>query len=186
MRFVTPKQKQEVLLQQQQNVASQQKGVYGRRGKTIMNWRLLRSLILLLIIFVVLIGAGVTGIYIFNRASTDISIVWQSSPTSLTQQDQQSIQDGLKSALLAANPGNIAGHEFTIIDAQRQGDWAIFSASERVSHDVQPLPTEPLFFLAHQQGTIWTIWLPGSPTFCNQLKQVPDTLLNATDKGYFC
>ena len=172
--------------QQPKNFTSQQKKIYNSSRKSILNWRSSRLFIILLIIFVILIGVGVMGIYFLNRASADVTIIWQSSPASFTQQDKQGIQDGLKSELIAANPGTIVGHEFTIIDAKRQGDWAIFSASERASQDAQPIPTEPLFFLAHQQGTTWTVWLPSSPNFCDQLMQVPDTLLDTTDKGYFC
>jgi hypothetical protein len=108
-----------------------------------------------------------------------------SSTKQFTQQDQQDIQTALNSELSTPNPGSRAGHEFTIIDAQRQGDWAIFSANERMSHDAPPIPTEPLFFLAHRQGTSWTIWIPSSPHFCDQLKQLPDTLLAPSDKHYF-
>lgn len=152
-----------------------------------MNWRSPRFLIPLLIVSVLLIiGIGVAIVYLRGNTSANITIIWQAHSTVFTQQDQQDIQTALKSSLLASNLGNVAGNEFTIIDAQRQGDWAIFSASERVSHNTQPIPTEPLFFLAHQQGTRWTIWLPGSTDFCDQLKQVPGTLLNAIDKGYFC
>jgi len=150
-----------------------------------MNWRSLRFLLPLLLVFIVLIaGVGLAVVYL--RAHAPITTVWQASTKQLTQQDQQAIQTALSSALSTPNPGKVAGHEFTIIDAQRQGDWAIFSANERMSHDAQPFPTEPLFFLAHHQDATWTVWIPSSPGFCDQLKQVPDTLLNAIDKGYFC
>jgi len=152
-----------------------------------MNWRSKRVLVPLLIVCIILIiGIGVAVVYLRSSASTDITIVWQSTPATFTQQDRQDIQTAWKTALLAPNPNRLAGHEFTIIDAQRKSDWAIFDAVERVSHDVQPIATEPLFFIAHLQGSIWTIWIPSSTGFCSELKQVPDTLLNATDKSLFC
>jgi hypothetical protein len=183
--ITTPDQRREVPQQQQKNSISQIKRANDIRGRTSMNWCSRRLLILLVVIFLILIGIGVTGFYFLNKTSADVTIVWQSSSTSFTQQDQQNIQAGLKSELLAANSGNIAGHEFTIIDAQRQGDWAIFSASEQVNQDAKPIPTEPVFFIAHQQGTMWTVWMPGLSHFCDQLKHVPDQLLDPIDKHYF-
>ena len=175
--LVAPDQRQQVPQQRQQNVPSQ-------KSESRTSWRSSRFLLIILVVFIVLIGVVLAVGYV--RSRTDITTVWQASVTSFAQQDQQEIQTALKSSLFSSNPGRITGHEFTIIDAQRQGDWAIFSANQHVSHDAQPMPTEPLFFLAHQQGTTWTVWLPSSPDFCDQLKQVPDTLLDATDKGYFC
>lgn len=132
-----------------------------------------------------IIALGLTFI-IRNVTSPQITIVWQTTTPSFTQQDQQNIQTALQSIFSTQHPGSVTGHIFTIIDGQRRGDWAIFSANERVNASSAPIPTEPLFLIAHQQGTTWTIWLPGSSGFCDQLKQVPDTLLDATDKGYFC
>lgn len=152
-----------------------------------MNWRIPRLFLPLLLIFIVLVGGiGFAIVYIRNHSSANISITWQINTPAFTTRDQQDIQTALNSALSTPNPGTVAGHEFAIIDAQRQGDWAILSSVERVSHDVQPIQTEPSFFLVHRQDTTWIAWLPDSPGFCDQLKQVPNTLLDATDKGYFC
>lgn len=152
-----------------------------------MTWRLPRKFLPVLLILVVLIvGIGFAVVYIRSHSSANISIIWQINTPAFTAQDQQDILRALNSALSTPNLGTVAGHEFTIIDAQRQGDWATLSAVERVSHDAQPIQTEPSFFLVHRQGTTWSAWLPNSSGFCDQLKQVPDTLLNATDKGYFC
>lgn len=149
-----------------------------------MNWRSPRFLFPLIAVVLLLI-AGIVIVYLRSNSSAAITIAWQSPPTSFTQQDQQSIQTALQTALLASNLSDIAGHEYTIIDAQRQGNWANFAANERVSQDAQPIATEPLFFLAHLQGTDWNVWLPGSPGFCDELKQTPDTLLDPIDKHYF-
>src|SRR6266478_9711395 len=144
-----------------------------------MNWRSPRLLIPLLIVGVLLIiGIGVAVVYLRSSTSAKITIIWQAHSTAFTQQDQQDIQAAWKNALLSSNPSSIAGHEFTIVNAQRQKDWAIFSANERVSQDAPPIATEPLFFLARQQGTTWTVWIPSTPGFCNELKQLPDTLLD--------
>ena len=152
-----------------------------------MNWRSARFLVPLLVVGVLLIiGIGVAVVYLRSSTSATITIVWQAHSTAFAQQDQQDIQSAWKAALQAPNSSSITGHEFTIVNAQRQGDWAIFSAVERISHNAKPIPTEPLFFLAHRQGTMWTVWIPSSPGFCNELKQVPDMLLNATDKELFC
>src|SRR5438874_9333898 len=111
-----------------------------------MNWRSLRFRLLLLVVFLALIvGVGLAVLYV--RSRSDITVVWQTSKPSFTQKDQQNIQTALKSVISTQNPGSVTGHEFTIIDAQRQGDWAIFSANERVNSDMPPIPTEPLFFL---------------------------------------
>ncbi len=152
-----------------------------------MNWRSPRFLFLLLAFFLVLIAVvAVAIVYLHHNVSTDITIKWQYSSSSLTPQDQQDIQTAWKAVLLAPNPNRLAGHEFSIVDTRRQGSWAIFSAEERVNSGTQPSPTEPMFFLAHQQGNTWTVWIPSSPDFCNELKQVPNTLLSTTDKELFC
>jgi len=134
----------------------------------------------------VLIRVVTAGIYFLSKQSGDMTTVCQSSTVSFTQQDQQNIESAWKTALLAPNPSRIAGHEFTIVKVRRQDDWAIFDAVERVSHDAPAIAPEPLFFIAHLQGSIWTIWIPSSTGFCNELKQVPDALLNGTDKSLFC
>ncbi|HVB21135.1 MAG TPA: hypothetical protein VNG51_04235 [Ktedonobacteraceae bacterium] len=152
-----------------------------------MNWRSPRFLILYLIVFLALvIGVGVVIIYL-RSTSTDITIVWQTSPTSFAQQDRQGIQNAWEADLTApsSSPGTITNHTFTIITAHRQGDWAIFSANERVNPNGQPIPTEPLFFLAHLQDGNWVVWIPSSAGFCQELNQVPDTLLDSGDKHYF-
>lgn len=138
--------------------------------------------LLLLVLLVCIFGVG---LYIHNTASQTITVIWQGHSQAFTQQDQQDIQNDWKNALLSSNSSHIAGHEFAITNAQRQGTWAIFSANEKESPSTQPLP-EPLFFLAHLQGTTWVVWIPSSLGFCEELKQVPDTLLNATDKQLFC
>lgn len=143
-------------------------------------------LILLLVSLTLIIGIGIAAIiYFLNRSSNDITIAWQTSTTAFTQQELQDIQNAWKTTLLSPNPNSVAGHTFTIINAQRQGDWAIFSANERIQQETTPIPTEPLFFIAHRQSTGWNVSTPSSPTFCNQLKQLPDTLLDPTDKHYF-
>src|SRR6266705_1898593 len=102
-----------------------------------MKWRSRRFLLPLLLIFIVfVVGAGLAIVYL--RTHAPITTVWQTSTKQFTQQDQQALQTALSSALSTQNPGNVAGHEFTIIDAQRQGDWAILSANERVGHDSPP------------------------------------------------
>jgi hypothetical protein len=152
-----------------------------------MNWRSPRFLFLFLAFFLVLAaGVVVVAVYLHNKASTDVTIKWQASSSSISQQDRQDIQSKWKAVLLSSNSNSLAGHEFTIVDARRQGSWATFSAEERVSSDGQPISPEPMFFLAHQQGNTWTVWIPSSPDFCNELKQVPDTLLNTIDKELFC
>jgi len=150
----------------------------------MINWHSPRFFLPLIVIFIVVI-VGVVFVYI-RSTSTDITIAWQPTSPSFSQQEQQDIQTAMKSVILAPNPQRFAGHEFTIIDAQRQGDWAIFSANERVGQNTQPIAGEPIFFLANRQGTTWTVWLPSSSGFCDHLKQIPDTLLNPTDKAYFC
>src|SRR5690349_3333366 len=127
-----------------------------------MNWRSSRFFPFLVILLLLVIGIGITAVYILARTSPNITIVWQVSTTQFTQQDQQDIQTAWKTLLVTPNPSPIAGHEFTIIDAQRQGEWAIFSANERVTHDAQPIATEPLFFIAHRQGTTWTVSISSS------------------------
>jgi len=79
------------------------------------------------------------------------------------------------------------GHVFSIILAQRQEDWAIFSANMREHQNTVIISADPLFFIAHRLDTVWSIWLPNSPQFCNQLiNNVPDTLLAPVDKSYYC
>jgi Na+-transporting methylmalonyl-CoA/oxaloacetate decarboxylase gamma subunit len=149
-----------------------------------MKWRSPRFiLIFLLLLIVLIIGIGVA--VVFTRSRANITIAWQAPTTSFTQQDQQDIQNAWEPALLASNPSSLSGHKFTIISAQREGDWAIFSANERVGANAEPIPTEPLFFIAHLQGTTWTVQTPSSSGFCDMLKQVPETLLDSTDKHYF-
>lgn len=181
-----PDQRQQVSQQQQQNFAPQQTG-----KRSI--WRSSRIFVPLSIICLVLI-VGVAAILVYfhfnsssgqSNQSSNMMIIWRSVPNSFTQQDQQSIQTALEFVLSASNPSSVAGHIYTIIDVQRQGDWANFSANEQVSQGTQPLATEPLFFLAHLQGSTWNVWLPGSSGFCNELKLTPDTLLDPIDKHYF-
>jgi hypothetical protein len=149
-----------------------------------MNWRSRRVLVPLLIVCIVLI-IGIAVVYLRGSASANPTIFWQASTQSFTQQEQQAIQTAFRSSFVAANPTGIAENAFTIIDAQRQGDWADFSLNERVSQNTQSIATEPLFFLAHLQAGTWMVWLPSSPGFCDQLKQTPDTLLDPIDKQYF-
>src|SRR5207237_10179602 len=97
----------------------------------IMSWPSPRLLVPLAIVCLVLVvGVGATLVYLHNsNPSSDITLVCQSAPTSFSQQDQQIIQTALQSALLASNPARITGHESTIIDEQRQGDWDNYSAN---------------------------------------------------------
>lgn len=149
--------------------------------------------VLLIVALVILVVGGFVFVYDLRTSTntttatpTTITIVWKASTTSFTQQDLKNIQIALQSVLLAPpNPHPIAGHEFTIIDAQRQGSWVILSANERVNTNANPIPTEPLFFIVHQQGANWAVWTPGLAHFCDQLKQIPDTLLDPIDKHYF-
>lgn len=153
-----------------------------------MKWRSPRILVIFLIVLLVLvIGVGSVIIYL-HSTSPDITIVWQTSLPSLSQQDRQNIQNAWETDLMASSPhaSTIAGHTFTIINVKRQGDWAIFSANERVNPTAQPIASEPLFFLAHLHGTKWAVWIASSQGFCQELEQVPDTLLNFTDKRLFC
>src|SRR5947207_7836818 len=144
-----------------------------------MKWRSPRFFLPILIIFLVLaVGIWVAVVLLHGSSSDNITIVWRSVPTSLTQQDQQNIQSALKSALLASKTDHFAGNAFTIVDTQRQGDWVIFSANESTSPNAPPIPTEPLFFVGHLQGTTCTVCKPGTLAFCYQLKQLPDTLLD--------
>lgn len=149
-----------------------------------MNWRSPRLLLPVLGVLLVL-SAGVLVMYLRNSTPSDISIVWQSTSTSFAQQDQQSIEAALRSALQASNSTDITDYRYTIIDAQRQGDWANFTANESMIQSGKLIATEPLFFLAHLQGSNWNVWLPGSSVFCNELKQTPGTLLDSIDKHYF-
>src|SRR5690348_2304370 len=96
-------------------------------GREAMNWRSKHVLIPLFIVCIVLIiGIGVAVAYLRSSTSAAITIVWQAPTKSFTQQEQQAIQTAFRSALVAENPAGIANSAFTIIDAQRQGDWAEF------------------------------------------------------------
>jgi hypothetical protein len=150
-----------------------------------MKWRSPRVLIPLILVLLLLVGGGLAFVFLRSPSSPQTSIAWKAPSNNFTQQDQQGIQAALKSALLASRGESVTGHIFTIIDAERQGDWADLSANEQTSANTQPIATEPIFFLAHVQSTTWSVWLPISPGFCDQLKQTPDTLLDSVDKHYF-
>jgi hypothetical protein len=184
--LVVLNQRQQVPQSEQQNVAPQQSGRrnIGRSSRLFVP--------LSIICLVLIVGVGATLLYFHinssssnNNPPSNVTIIWRSVPNAFTQQDQQSIQIALQSALSASNSSSVAGHTFTIIDAQRQGDWVNLSAKEQASQSTQPIATEPLFFLAHLQGTTWNVWMPGSSGFCSELKQTPDTLLDPIDKHYF-
>lgn len=139
-------------------------------------------------LLILLVGGGATFVLLRSHSTASpphISIVWQVSTSAFSQQDQQAIQTAFIAALMAADGASITGDTFTIIDAERQDDWADLSANEQTSANTQPIATEPIFFLAHVQRTTWSVWLPTSPDFCDQLKQAPDSLLDSVDKHHF-
>jgi hypothetical protein len=138
-------------------------------------------------IVVVLLLIGVVAIVLFLRSRPpSLHIVWQAPATSslFSIQDKQSIEG----ALTAAQPTSTSAPtnlEVDIINAQREGDWAVFSATGR-SPSNSSTSDEPGFFIAHHEGATWAVFFPGSPHFCDELQHVPDTLLAPIDKSYFC
>lgn len=120
-----------------------------------------------------------------NTTSTQITVVWQTPTTAFTKQEQQDIQNSLKSELLATSPQGFSGFSFNIVSVKRQGVWGTLNAEAYVSGKATPLATEPLFAITHQQSGIWRVWTEKSPHFCDQLKQIPDTFMSSTDKHYF-
>ena len=152
-----------------------------------MRWRSRRFLILLLVsgVIVLLGGAGVALLYIRAHTTRLPAVLWQAPPSTFTQRDQSAIVAGFQSELSAHGSSEAANHHFSIVFAQRQGDWALFTAVERTDPGSRPNPTEPLFFIGHAHGTDWTIWLPNSPHFCEQLRHLPEALLDAADLAYF-
>jgi hypothetical protein len=156
-----------------------------------MNGRSLRWLILLLIVCVALALSGAGLAFYLTHQSTvssstpPLSVIWKVSTTAFTQEDQQTIGKAVQNAIAAQAKDVPRPSEIDIITAQREGDWATFNTQQKTS-SAEVLPAEPGFFLAHKQGSSWSLLLPGTPTFCGQLTQVPDTLLAPIDKRYFC
>lgn len=150
-----------------------------------------RWFFLLVVIFVVVVlsGAGLV-LYLTHRGSTaaqsSLSVVWKVSGSDFTQQDEQAIEKAVQDSIATQARNVPRPAEIDIISAQRQGDWATFSTQQHMSSSTPALGTEPGFFIAHKQGSSWSLLLPGTPNFCNQLQQVPDTLLAPVDKSYFC
>ncbi len=80
-----------------------------------MKWRSPRVLILILVAFLIaIIGLGAVIIYLRTTAA-DITVVWQTSLPSFSQQDRQSIQKAWEVDVMAssAHASTIAGHTFT-------------------------------------------------------------------------
>lgn len=148
-----------------------------------MKWRSPRFF--LPVLLVVLLGIAGLLFYIHTVTSQEITVSWQVHPTLFTQQDQQRIQDALQSALRTNGPQGTSSFHFTIVSAKRQGEWATIDATASVDNSTTPLATEPLFAIAQQQGSAWSIWIENSPQFCHQLKQVPATLMDLSSKQYF-
>jgi len=117
-----------------------------------------------------------------TQKQSTISVVWQASST-LTQQDKQQIESVWQSKLLspAAGPHTLAGHTLTITEVHQQDNWAYISGIA----NAKPFPG-PVSFIAHYQQGAWKVWIPGEPDFCNQINQVPNSLLDQTDKQYYC
>lgn len=156
-----------------------------------MKWRLQHLLILLLVVCILLIlsGAGL-AFYLTHQATAStpahtLPVVWDTSTTAFTQQDHQAIEKAVQNTILAQGKDIPRPSEIDILIAQREGDWATFTTQQKTAN-TQVLATEPGFFLAHKQGSSWSLLLPGTPGFCDQLKQVPDTLLAPVDKRYYC
>lgn len=178
--LVALNQRQEIPQQQQQNGASQQSG-----SRT--SWHSPRSLLIMLVVCIgLVVGTVATLVYLhISNPPSNITIVWQSAPSSFTQQDQQAIEKALQDSIAAQAKDVPRPSEIDIITTEREGDWAIFSTQQKTS-STEVLATEPGFFIAHNQGSSWSLLLPGTPNFCDQLKQIPDTLLAPIDKRYFC
>jgi len=109
------------------------------------------------------------------------SVVWGTSASGFSSQDQQSLTSAIKNTLT----GSPSGRRFTIINAQNEQQWALLSLNERTSASAAPIATEPEFYLAHQTGTNWTVWSSASAGFCGALQSAPVTLLDEGDKRYF-
>lgn len=157
-----------------------------------MNWRSPHLLILLLIVCVVLVLSGMTlAFYLTHRETVSTStthaipVDWMVSTTAFTQQDQQAIEKAIQDTIAAQSKDVPRPSEIDIITSQREGDWATFTTQQKTSNS-EVLSTEPGFFIAHRQGSSWSLLLPGTSGFCDQLKQVPNTLLAPIDKRYFC
>ena len=114
-----------------------------------------------------------------------VQVAWNAPGSDFSPSDKQSIKDHLGTALQSAGQSTTGSFTFTIAFAQRQGDQAIMSItlSDRASGTV--IAGEPLFAIAHHQSSDWTVWVPGSPGFCDQLRLLPTTLFDPSDSEFF-
>ncbi len=156
-----------------------------------MKGRSLRWLILFLAVcFALALSVTALALYQTHQSTVSsstkaLSVIWKVSTLVFTQEDQQTIGKAVQSAIAAQAKGVPRPSEIDIISAEREGDWATFSTQQKTS-STGVLATEPGFFIAYKRGSSWSLLLPGTPNFCDQLKQMPDTLLAPIDKRYFC
>jgi hypothetical protein len=108
------------------------------------------------------------------------TVSWQAVNKALSTADQQQISAGLANAL-----GLTSNARFAITDAQSDGDWAVISAAEVDPTTNDLVPGEPVPLIAHNAASGWAVTAEDAANFCETLAQVPDTLWDSVDKGYF-
>jgi hypothetical protein len=141
----------------------------------------------LIVVSLLLVGAVAIVLYLRSQPPT-LHVVWQAPTASnlFSPQEEQAIDAALAAPQTSTSTTSTAptNLEIDIISAQREGDWATFSAQAHAGQDFTS--DEPGFFIAHYDGSTWTVYVPGSALFCEQLQHIPNTLLAPIDKSYFC
>jgi len=111
------------------------------------------------------------------------TILWKAPTASFSTSDMEDIETALQSSLSQPVPSEapVTGMYFTIFAANRDTTWASFYASTSTTLHGLPLATDPLFFIAHYANSIWSVSQATTPGFCNEIGQMPKTLLNGND-----
>lgn len=149
------------------------------------------SLAVATVILIVLAGLAGTAIYHFlYGSSAHASVVWRTTGAGLDVADERSIDGGLIAARDAGEPALAIGGagsqpQFVIIQVQRSGHWAVLNAVVRASRSGGVIAAEPVFFIAHHQGSGWALAFPGSAAFCGRMHQLPPELVHTVDYKYF-
>jgi hypothetical protein len=93
---------------------------------------------------------------------------------------------GLAAAIESfAPPQPEFGPGFVVETIRTQGDWAISFGHAVAGPSYNNIPTETIVVIAHRIGAGWQTTSDRDQGFCVQLAQLPEGILNATERSFY-
>lgn len=93
---------------------------------------------------------------------------------------------GLTSAIESfAPPAPVFGSGFVVETVRTEGDWAIAFGHAVAGPSDSSTPTETIVVIAHRTDAGWQTVSNRDDRFCSALAELPDGIMNATERSYY-